>query len=73
MPVFNLTVAETPEYFANGILAHNCAAARYGVTSRPGPSKNEEPEVEDPRRRLLQETKKREAAKTGGSRSLVDV
>jgi hypothetical protein len=24
MPVYNLAVAETPEYYANGILVHNC-------------------------------------------------
>lgn len=28
-PVFNLTVANVPEYFANGIRVHNCDAARY--------------------------------------------
>jgi hypothetical protein len=27
--VFNLTVAECPEYYAAGILVHNCDAARY--------------------------------------------
>jgi hypothetical protein len=27
-PVYNLTVAESPEYFANGVLVHNC---RYAV------------------------------------------
>ena len=27
--VYNLTVAETPEYFANGILVHNCDSLRY--------------------------------------------
>lgn len=26
-PVYNLTVAETPEYFANGVLVHNCVWA----------------------------------------------
>ena len=30
-PVFNLTVADVPEYFANGVLVHNCDAARYGL------------------------------------------
>jgi hypothetical protein len=25
MDVFNLTVEDDPEYFANGILVHNCA------------------------------------------------
>ena len=29
--VFNLTVAGQPEYFANGILVHNCDSARYVV------------------------------------------
>ncbi len=28
-PVFNLTVDGRPEYFANGILVHNCDAMRY--------------------------------------------
>lgn len=28
-PVFNLTVAEQPEYFAGGVLVHNCDALRY--------------------------------------------
>lgn len=28
-PVYNLTVAGTSEYFANGILVHNCDALRY--------------------------------------------
>jgi hypothetical protein len=27
--VYNLTVADTPEYFANGVLVHNCDAIRY--------------------------------------------
>lgn len=32
-PVYNLTVAGTPEYFANGILVHNCLdASRYALT-----------------------------------------
>lgn len=28
-PVYNLTVNSSPEYFANGILVHNCDSARY--------------------------------------------
>lgn len=28
-PVFNLTVADAHEYFANGVLVHNCDALRY--------------------------------------------
>lgn len=28
-PVFNLAVAGVPEYFANGVLVHNCDAAIY--------------------------------------------
>ncbi len=28
-PVFNLTVEGTPEYYANGVLVHNCDAMRY--------------------------------------------
>jgi hypothetical protein len=30
-PVYNLTVEGCPEYYANGILAHNCDAMRYAV------------------------------------------
>ena len=34
--VYNLTIAGPPEFFANGILAHNCYdALRYGLTYRP--------------------------------------
>jgi len=41
VPVFNLTVADQPEYFANGFLVHNCDGARYiceyrDPSSRPG-------------------------------------
>lgn len=33
-PVYNLTVADTPEYFANGLLVHNCLdALRYAIVS----------------------------------------
>jgi phage terminase large subunit-like protein len=33
-PVYNLTVEDTPEYFANGILVHNCCdASRYALTA----------------------------------------
>jgi hypothetical protein len=31
-PVYNLEVADCPEYFANGILVHNC---RFGISSDP--------------------------------------
>jgi len=40
--VYNLTVEGCPEYFANGVLVHNC---RYGLMSRPGVSPDE-PEAE---------------------------
>jgi hypothetical protein len=30
--VYNLMIKDTPEYYANGILVHNC---RYGIMSRP--------------------------------------
>lgn len=30
-PVYNLTVSGQPEYYANGILVHNCDAARYAT------------------------------------------
>ncbi len=31
VPVWNLTVADCPEYFAEGVAVHNCDALRYGV------------------------------------------
>lgn len=31
--VWNLTVADCPEYFASGVLVHNCDALRYGLHS----------------------------------------
>ncbi len=34
-PVYNLTVAGAHEYYANGILVHNCDALRYVVSSLP--------------------------------------
>ena len=34
LPVFNLTVAEDPEFYANGVLVHNCDAMRYLVAER---------------------------------------
>lgn len=30
-PVYNLTIEGEPEYFANGILVHNCDAMRYAA------------------------------------------
>lgn len=33
-PVYNLTVDEVPEFFANGVLVHNCDATRYVVAYR---------------------------------------
>ncbi|MCU0273819.1 MAG: Hint domain-containing protein, partial [Acidimicrobiales bacterium] len=34
--VFNLTVDGAPEFYANGVLVHNCDALRYGITgTRP--------------------------------------
>lgn len=32
-PVWNLTVEGSPEYFANGVLVHNCDAMRYVVAN----------------------------------------
>jgi hypothetical protein len=31
-PVYNLTVANQPEYFANGVLVHNCDALVWALT-----------------------------------------
>lgn len=36
VPVYNLTVAGTPEYFANGVLVHNCDALRYALHTALG-------------------------------------
>jgi PBSX family phage terminase large subunit len=33
-PVYNLTVSDQPEYFAGGVLVHNCDAARYMSMAR---------------------------------------
>jgi phage terminase large subunit-like protein len=32
-PVYNLTVANQPEYFANGVLVHNCDALVWALTN----------------------------------------
>lgn len=34
VPVYNLTVADQPEFFAQGVLVHNCDALRYVVAER---------------------------------------
>lgn len=35
--VYNISVADTPEYFANGVLVHNCDAIRYAIyTAKAG-------------------------------------
>ena len=39
VPVYNLTVADVPEYYANGILVHNCDALRYMIVDLDGGSK----------------------------------
>jgi hypothetical protein len=37
LPVYNLTVSDIPEFYANGILVHNCMdAARYGIFTHCG-------------------------------------
>jgi hypothetical protein len=52
--VYNLSVAEQPEYFANGILVHNCHdMIRYYCMSRPRPKMNNKT------RQKLRETRKR--------------
>ena len=33
VPVYNLSVEDTPEFFANGVLVHNCDCARYALFS----------------------------------------
>ena len=39
--IYNISVEEEPEYFANGILVHNCESLRYGLMSRPSPNEGE--------------------------------
>ena len=52
--VYNLSVAEQPEYFANGILVHNCHdMIRYYCMSRPRPKMNNKT------RQKLREVRKR--------------
>lgn len=66
-PVFNLSVAGIPEYFANGILVHNCAdSALYGWRAAhayierpaPGPTLNRAAPTKDERRRHYEEQNK---------------
>jgi hypothetical protein len=40
--VYNLSVSGIPEYFANGVLVHNCDALRYGLVAEamPQPEKS---------------------------------
>lgn len=47
--VYNLSVEDCPEFFANGVLVHNCDALRYLVVSRP-----EAPKPEDNRKKLME-------------------
>lgn len=52
-PVYNLTiVSKTPEYFANGILVHNCDALRYCVMLWPELPRDG-PALDDPSKRNL--------------------
>jgi hypothetical protein len=37
--VYNLTIEDSHEYFANGILVHNCDALSNGIRALPGHSK----------------------------------
>ena len=39
--VYNISVEGEPEYFANGVLVHNCESLRYGLMSRPSPNEGE--------------------------------
>lgn len=34
-PVYNLAIDGVPEFYANGVLVHNCESIRYGIMSRP--------------------------------------
>jgi hypothetical protein len=54
--VFNLTVAEQPEYFANGVLVHNCDAIRYACMAVDrGVTAIEPPHVVEERERKARE------------------
>jgi hypothetical protein len=45
-PVYNLQVAEVPEYFANGVLVHNCT--RYVLNELPDPLPGPEERIYSP-------------------------
>ena len=61
-PVYNLSVSDVPEFFANGILVHNC---RYILVSHPEPSRPEgddedkRPMVDRIRERVKEQVKNR--------------
>jgi phage terminase large subunit len=43
--VYNITVDEAHEYYANDILVSNCESVRYGLMSRPRPNAMIQPEI----------------------------
>lgn len=50
-PVYNLSVGDTPEYFANGLLVHNCDGLRYLLMARPPLSEIPQDERDVPKNR----------------------
>lgn len=49
VPVWNLSVADCPEYFAAGVLVHNCDSLRYGIRTTRQLWRNEIRPAETPR------------------------
>jgi hypothetical protein len=54
-PVYNLTVADQPEFFANGILTHNCvwALTSLMIGEQPGEIEINPPTLADAMSRLM--------------------
>lgn len=48
VPVYNLTVTDCPEYYAAGVLVHNCDSLRYGIMTTRQLWRNELIPVEIP-------------------------
>lgn len=58
MPVFNLTVEGCPEFYANGVLVHNCDALRYMVRHLDGRPRGVSPGKQPDEGRNVAETLK---------------
>lgn len=71
--VYNLTVENQPEYFANGILVHNCDSLRYAIAKLPidwGSITGETPVIPE---KILSETERRRQFWTGSEQVKFDV